>query len=442
MRCLFVVLLALFLVPAQARADQAWLVVSDIHLDPYAGGSAPSAYGSDTNWALWRSALTAMQRADPDPEVVIVAGDLLAHHFSELARAHHASAGAAAEETMRRVAAGLAAAFPRAQFAIALGNNDDPCGDYRTAPNTPYLKALARIWAPLVDRNGAAPGFARAFAAGGRYTAQLPVRSLRAVVLDDVYWSVLYRACGGTAGDPGAAALAWLGRTLAEMPKGTHAVVIAHIPAGVDAASTLFTHRLLVVPFLQGTDERAYVRDLAYYGKRIAFGIAGHVHRSDFRTLGAPTVIAPSISPIYDNDPAFLRLRVALDGTLHDYTLYAYDPQRAAWGSEFDFDAAYGARSVDAAAMHAAHARIANDPIARARWSSALVAGSPHAEVTAATWRTPWCAQTHAGDAFVRCAGLRQRLFVLPIVAGLLGIVVAASLVLIIVRLGGRRRAR
>ncbi len=430
------------MLPIQARADQAWLVVSDIHLDPYDAGPAPSAYGSDTNWALWRGALAAMQRVDPHPEVVIVAGDFLAHRFPDLARAHHALPSVAAEETMRRIAAGLAAAFPRAQFAIALGNNDDPCGDYRTAPNTPYLKALARIWAPLVDRGGAAPAFTRAFSSGGYYTAQLPVRSLRAVVLDDVYWSVIYRACGKTNGDQAAVELSWLDRTLAEMPSGTRAVVIAHIPAGVDAASTLFAHRLFVVPFLQAADDRAYVRELDRHGRRVAFALAGHVHRNDFRILGAPTIIAPSISPIYDNNPAFLRLRVAPDGALRDYTLYAYDAQRAVWGPEFDFDAAYGARSVDAAAMHAAHARIANDPIARARWSSALVAGSPHAEVTAATWRTPWCAQTHAGDAFVRCAGLRQRLFVLPIVAGLLGIVVAASLVLIIVRLGGRHRAR
>lgn len=430
----------LCLLPSRVLADQSWLVVSDIHLNPFDRSNAPSSYRSDSNWELWRSTLRAMQRADSHPALIVVAGDLLAHGFPALARANGAASDAAAEAAMQRIAQSLAQAFPQAQFLVTLGNNDDPCGDYRTAPGTPYLAALARIWSPLVDENGAAPGFARDFARDGAYSAELPVRSLRAVVLDDVYWSNEYHPCGRVAGNPGRAQLLDLEREVAALPRGMRALVLAHIPPGVDAVSTLFVHRLVVIPFMRADDESALRTALLGEHWRIAFALMGHVHRNDFRLFGGvPILIAPSVSPIYDNNPAFLRLSVASDGTLDDYTLYADDLRTGAWRPIFAFDQYGVGRHFDARTLTAAHARIGRDASARQAWIGAAADDAVGAEVNGATWRTPWCAQMLEGPSFARCAGLRGRLLVLPVIAALLLIVVVASLILIVVRLPVRR---
>jgi hypothetical protein len=430
------------LFPRAARADQSWLVVSDIHLNPFDKSSVPSSYGSDSNWALWQATLREMKRADPNPPLVIVSGDFLAHHFGALVGANGgADVTGAAERTMARIARSLGQTFPRAQFLIVLGNNDDPCGDYRTAPGSRYLAAVARTWAPLIDRNGAAPRFVRSFSNAGYYTAKLPVRGLQAVALDDIYWSAIYQPCGRVSGDPGQGELAWLDRTFASTPEGYRDVVVAHIPPGIDSSSTLLAERFAVIPFLSAADEGALLADLRSESARVAFAIVGHTHRGDFRVAGGvPVLIAPSVSPVYDNDPAFLRLRVTPDGTLRDYTLYSYDPNRAAWSAEFDFDSAYGVDTFDVASLEQAHARIGSDPATRRRWAAALVAGSPHQEVDASDWRAVWCAQVLTGRGYSACARLRRRLLILPIAATLLLIIVAASIALIVSRLTGWRR--
>src|SRR5579872_818973 len=135
MRGIFAVLLLLCLLPAAARADQRWLVVSDIHLNPYDTSPQPAPYHVDSNWALLRSALDRMHAVDPNPAVIVIAGDFLAHQWGDKVRAAgFASASDQAEKTMRRIAGAFGAKFPKAQFLVTLGNNDDPCGDYRTSP--------------------------------------------------------------------------------------------------------------------------------------------------------------------------------------------------------------------------------------------------------------------------------------------------------------------
>jgi hypothetical protein len=129
--------------PAGARADGRWLLVSDIHLDPFDRSALPATPGNDTNPALLRSAIAKMRAADTDPAVVVLAGDFLAHRFDDLAKrgAPHATEQATALNAMASIEREFAAAFPHARFLVALGNNDDPCGDYRVSYDSSYLRA-------------------------------------------------------------------------------------------------------------------------------------------------------------------------------------------------------------------------------------------------------------------------------------------------------------
>lgn len=327
LRSLAVLLLVLTaLLAAPAAQQQRWLLVSDIHLDPRNRGAAPSGFGHDTDPALFASAVRAMRAAVPDPRIVIVAGDVVAHRLPSSLHL----------PVERTVAHALGAAFPRSRFLMTLGNNDDPCGDYKIEPNSPYLRALAALWGPLIMRGGASPHFVREFARAGYYTASLPVRGERAVVLDSVLWSARYSdACDRRGDDPGRAELAWLDATLRETPAGTRNLVLMHVPPGIDAFSTKLRGGLRVVPFLKPADNAALLAALDDPRDRVTLAIAGHTHRLGLRQSDArdpsrdvPILVAPAISPIFGGAPSFVVLRVNGDGTVAGYDVYRFDGKR------------------------------------------------------------------------------------------------------------------
>jgi predicted phosphodiesterase len=422
MHLLFAVLLAL---------TQPWLVVSDLHVEPFDRSPQPASYGSDTNWALFDATVAQMRRVEPNPKVVVIPGDFLAHHFR--------AGVSAAEAEMQRIERSFAKAFPRAQFLITLGNNDDPCGDYSTAPNTPYASTIARIWAPLVNRNGAAPDFARKFARAQYYSARLPFARGQAVVLDDVYWSIVYHPCGRVLGNPGAEQLAWLSRTLARTQL-LRSVIVMHIPPGIDEISTLAARRFIVVPYWQSGVEAQLESVLVSNVQRVPFVIAGHMHQNEFRIAGGvPVLVAPSISPVYRNNPAFLKLDVREDGTLGDYAQYAYDTDSDRWMQVLDFDKAFRVGAFTADSLRTIHERLANDPSLRQTWSSAMVGGSRDIRADSNTWRAFWCAQTSVGSAYAACAGDQRRTAAIPIAAALLAAIVLLALVALGLRLATQR---
>jgi len=396
-----------------AAAEQTWLVASDLHVDPFARSPRPALFGSDANEALYRSALAQMKREVPDPAVVLLPGDFLAHDFPALAREAGSTPEAATLATMRAIAADFARAYPSAQIAIALGNNDSPCGDYSSDNGSAYARALAAIWKPLVDRNGAAPDFEQTFSSGGYYAARLPLNGLRLVTLDTVIYSQEYRGdCG--AGGAGAQQLAWLQATLRATPPGVKNVVMMHVPFGYDAVTTEALHGFVAWPFLRwGAGE--LVATLGDPANQIALGIAGHEHRFDFRLAGdVPYLILGSISPVYHNNPAFYALHVDSGGTLRDVDTYVFDEWTQAWEPARSFDQKWAVTQIDASSLRRIHRRLAADRQARAAWNAQADAWPSNPAIawsqwTRGSWRTAWCAQTALGDAFVPCAGLVWR---------------------------------
>jgi sphingomyelin phosphodiesterase acid-like 3 len=377
-----------------------WLVASDLHVEPADANSAISYYGADSNWALFDSAVSAMRREEPHPAVVVLSGDFLAHHFPRNL--------AVAEATMTRIVRAFDAAFPNAQFLIVPGNNDDPCGDYRATPGDPYFRYIAHLWAPLVNRHGAAPDFERSFGRTGRYTARLP-GGVRAIALDSVSWSIVYRPCSGA--ESGAQPeLQWFEQTMRGLPSNSRAIVFLHIPPGVDAHSTLVTHRLLLVPFWAAGDAERFAHVLSTRARNVAFVLAGHLHADDFRIVGGlPMLIAPSISPVYGSNPAFLRLDVQADGTLRDYTIVDFDEDAQRWETDGTFDGLYGVTSFTAGQLTRLHDRIATDARVRAVWGRTIMSGSGNREIDSGTWRSYWCAQTALPSAYPACAQITSR---------------------------------
>jgi len=415
-----------------ALVVQHWLIVNDIHLDPFS--KADVVYGSDTTSLLWRSAVRAMRAEVPDARVILLGGDMLAHHFSADAAAANKAPVANALATVRTIAGDLDAAFPKAQFLVALGNNDDPCGDYRSETGGTYQARLAQIWAPLVNRHGNAPDFVAQFSRGGYYAARLPVRSERALVLNSVFWSILYSGgCYSRARDPGGSELSWLQRELDQLPAGATAMILMHIPPGYDPRGTEVVHRAVAVPFLTTSSNGALLRMLTARASVLRFIAGAHTHRYDFRVAGGvPMLIASSVSPVYLNNPAFFVLDVREDGTLADVHPYVYDRATAAWLSEPTFDAMYGIRGITAGTLTAVAARIRSDANARATWRMAFDAWARKDGGMTAAWLPYACAQTELDGGYAACAGTanRTRVLVLVTVGLLICVIVGASLLL------------
>ena len=382
--------------PAPAAAP--WIIVSDIHLNPADRSAVPVPQGRDTNGALLASAVAEMQRVDPQAPVVVITGDFLAHRFD------YAKAGA----TMSGLARLFDRAFPKAQFVITLGNEDAGCADYGFALNSAFARSVVAAWTPLVDRNGAAPSFARTFASEGFYVAKLPIARTEAVVLDDVFWSPFYHACGGNGTQDGAA------RTLdglrSALSSGAeHRWVIAHIPPGIDAyASMQVGHGFLAVPYLRAEPAAEFLRLLQEPAGDVSLALVAHSHRFAYRIAGAndgrpiPILLVPAISPIYKNAPAFLTVDVAGSGVVRAAEVHAMLDGR--W-QDIGGTRSLGLTEFSGEQLVRLQERLAGDPAARAAFARLYGTGATP-EINERNWRSYWCtAVEFTPDDFRRCTG-------------------------------------
>jgi sphingomyelin phosphodiesterase acid-like 3 len=425
--------------PALAR----WILLSDIHFTPYAdarlvdalvaapasrwrdilrrGGAAPSRYGEDTNFALLESALDEMHRVEPDPPVVVIAGDFLAHEFPEtFAKLEPGQPPAAfdafVDKTISFLALEANARFPHAHFVVTIGNNDGYCGDYRSTPNSAFFAHFAEAWGPLVDRGGAAPGFPQTFSTGGYYAAQLPGDG-RIVSLNSVFWSLAYQnACGNAADDPGAAELRWLDGVAAGRA-GRYRWVLAHIPPAMDAYDSMQTH--VPVSFLRDLDTTELLDALTGPALRPSAIILGHTHHPSFPVFGTgagavPGIVLGSISPVQGNNPSFTTAEVdARNGTIRDLSAYALllGGASPAWTKEYDFQRLYGVAALDAPSLLRVHDEVGANPLMRAAFAAYYTSFSLLGGIDPATWRWYWCADAQfAAAGYAACAAGNQTL--------------------------------
>lgn len=345
---------------AQSK-DESVLILSDIHFNPFdddaliakLAGIPATQWGTvfatdgrsamegrdDTNYPLLMSTIAAMQKAVPEPKLVVITGDFLAHDFRP--RFDKTSAGTVVsyedfvDKTIAFLALQLGAAFPHAQFAPVVGNNDSYCGDYMTSKNTPFLAHMAQAWAPLVNRNGATTTFRETFPGMGHYVADVPGTSLRLVIVNSVFWSRKFapfkNECGASGEHPGADELAWLEQELAQSA-GKQSWILTHIPPGMDAYSSASKDKA-VISYGEAA-EKGILALLEKDAERIPLFLAGHTHMGAFRVQhedasakDVPILVSPAISPLFGNDPAFRVATLSTStGRITDFTEYAFQP--------------------------------------------------------------------------------------------------------------------
>jgi sphingomyelin phosphodiesterase acid-like 3 len=380
----------------------------DWHADDFAFQKDLSPLGQDSDYPLMASALRAAHDAAPDAKAVFVTGDMLAHSFHDQFAACYPGASAVqfarfAGSTLQFVSLQIAATFPGAQILPLLGNDDSDEGDYGM-PSAGFLTAAATTWQPMVQRDlhGRRADFA-AFAQGGYYAAPLAGwKHLRVIALNSVLWSAKFTNGAGTLTAPGDAELQWLqGQLLAADAAKDKVVLLGHIPPGLDAYATRQARGTRIISFYRdcgelGSGKGSGCVDYAHavpammqrFHATIVMAVFGHTHQNEFRVVGSgaaaiPMKIVPSISPIFQNNPAFLV--VDADSGFRWTDFHAWNLLLSAgqhgWQREFDFDREYGQHAWDAASLLAVETRLRSDDALRKRFFLEMSSGNPQVAV-------------------------------------------------------------
>ena len=369
---------------AAAPATVPALMLSDVHLDPFADPakvaklnaapasewpailSAPASpsqtqdfaalakscptRGVDTPYILWQSSLAAIHANATQAKFVTISGDLLAHSFDckykkLLPTATPADYVAFTEKTVRTIVSTLRVALPGVPLYVGMGNNDSGCTDYALdATQDAFLAAVSKVIAEALPADLSANDRAAAerdFSAGGNYSVPLAaVPHTRLLVLDDLFLSGKYATCGGKPDPtPAIAQLAWLAEQLSLARQHNERVwVMGHIPPGVDLYATArkFTNVCAGAAPQMFLANESLPNLLAQNADVVRLAIFGHTHADEMRllvpdhsarisaiaALGVPLKVVPSITPVNGNRPTFTLASVnPATASLTDYTV-------------------------------------------------------------------------------------------------------------------------
>lgn len=418
-----------------SRGQGAFLMLSDIHFDPFADpalpkklaaapseewegifsaskGEEPCGYGEDTHHALFRSTLRAAASAGPY-DYVLVAGDYLSHDFKHdfektvepIRDGLDSKYQNFIVKTVQYVTGEIQKSFPGIPVFFALGNNDSAHGaNNAVRPYDALLTALSGSWRVTSGDAGAA----KSFSENGWYVVPHPtLKDHEIAVLDDIYWYYKYTGYGDLDGaDRGPWELKWLEGVLRDArTEGKKVTLLTHMPPGIHSrnASQHPDRDKLQKTFYVQQYLWPYLNLLASYRDVVDGEYCGHTHLDDFRVpvdrSGKPVFFAhviPSVSPVDYSSPAF---QVALydrkDGTVRDMATYTVsDLKKPEWGLEYSFRDAYGYDAYNKENLLALAGAIKEQGDIRAKYVRYCVGGSPGGPCRLGNWRFYACAHT------------------------------------------------
>lgn len=342
-------LLVWFALPSRGQPAPVFLILSDLHLNPFEKGGLPKR-GQDSSAQLVESALDEARRQCPQPQFILVTGDLLAHRWEELYAEHKPRPGfdEFTVQTVADIASEIQERWPDTPVLTVPGNDDSFDGNYQVRPGGPFLKRFSEIWAPL---SGSPLLVRETLAEGGYSSLPMPGRPDRQLIgLNTVFFSA-----NRVGVDDGSRELQWLDEELTRAASSGKRVWLAmHIPPGLDNYYTARAFEagcpdpleLWRPEYLAG-----FLQVLERHSGLVEVAFAGHTHRDDFRLIlpDVPCKIVPAVSPVYGNNPAFLVYRVDLT----NYQAYYLDLDNPTWKLEYDFHETYGLPTLDIARLEA-----------------------------------------------------------------------------------------
>ena len=402
------------------------LVITDFHLNPFHAlskaefeelAATPASQwqaviarmrqpivplGSDSNFSLLNSALTAAAEQTERPAFILFAGDFMAHdwqsRYNALARQSIADNPQAYREFTLKVLQFIAGEFqnrfPDTPILPTLGNDDAFCQDYWIQPGGAFLDQFAKVWRPLLGSTVDPAAFEQSFSSLGCYVADLPgLENHRLIALNSVLLSKSYcssyhapghddcSTCTNPGAAPGTAALTWLEQALSTSSKENKSVwLLMHVPPGIDSyTEDKDDGKSLAASLWEPKFLDRYLELIHEYRSILRISFAGHTHMDDFRiahVAGAPILlhkIVPSVSPVFGNNPAFQVYQVDRNsGAITDWQTHSLDlshpgtsvAQRT-WTKEYGARQAYHLPAINADAASALFQRIRSNSNAK-----------------------------------------------------------------------------
>ncbi len=424
-----------------------FLLMTDIHFDPFAepslvpeldrnpvskwpeifktAGMSIQPYGQDSGYALTTSALGAAAAQGMTYDYVLYTGDYLSHGFNanyrRLAGPSPQGLASFAVKTAQFGFHLLSGTFTEIPIFGVMGNTDSVCGDYEIAPNSAFIHGIAGQWAQL---SGQPERFSQ-FRTGGFYKAAHPtVADQDLIVLNNIFWTPRYKdTCNADGGDPGSAMMSWLDWQLYQTRQaGRKAQILMHVPPGINAYST--THRsgaceARVSSFWRDPYADDFLALMRKYAGTVDYTFSGHTHMDSFTVIrdsdGTPLIaseIAPSVSPIFGNNPAFTAfLYDRQTGAVKDSaTFYLSNLEAAAkgaepeWRLEYVYSKTYSTKDLSPASRADVAERISNDAPLRQQFSALYAVKAEKKQVDPSNWKAFSCAQTATSrEAYTAC---------------------------------------
>jgi len=332
----------------QRNAEDQFISIADIHFDPLSGCKTSiracpllaklraadyqqwdaifEQFGpkkvakltGDTNYPLLKSLLIKLQEINNSehPQFGIIPGDFLAHdfRFRFLVYAKDFSSAdyrAFVKKTLQYLTYKIRLALPDIDLYPAIGNNDSYTGDYSVIPNGSFLEDAANIWSQLILNKENRESFLHDFPEDGYYSITVPNNQFqRIIVLNTVLFSAKLSSSKMTA--VANQELVWLQRQLiltANLKQ--RALLVFHIPVGIDMYSTWKGHFGTIVEYWQDSYSKLFQSEVKDFSAQISAILPAHIHIDSFRFVSlrkidnVPIIFTPAVSPIFGNAPSF-----------------------------------------------------------------------------------------------------------------------------------------
>ena len=418
--------------------DARFLIVSDLHFNPMAdpalvsdlAAADPSqwdaildrttpdtlsAYGSDTNWWLLKSALEQFPVTVAHPALIMVTGDLLAHDFPATFRsATHDSDQQHYRtfvlKTVEFLAMQLQRRYPGIRIFMTPGNNDNDCGDYTIEANGTFLNDTSPVARELAAGDDQ---FVSAWKSLGSFNVPHPgLSGVRIISFNSIFLSNKYRAldssqgCAPVSSTAASDVLAWLEQNLAAAAQTNQKVwLMLHIPPGIDGYASSMKYQShppmgaapsfeacgrAIVPMWAPAWTAQFDALLAKYHGTVVAGFAGHTHSDDFRLIGDAgtdrefVLINPAISPIYKQNPGFRVVTYRGDGSVTDQATYyltnltsASSKTKGRWRREYTFKKKWKTRQLNSASLGNVYGKVVASEKVRGEWLKLYAVSGP-----------------------------------------------------------------
>jgi Calcineurin-like phosphoesterase len=311
------------------------LVVSDIHYCGTAGGQTD---GSDTTTELLQYTLSAMHAAVPNPSLILIPGDLVAHTDG-------CPGGTPDRKLLFNKALNqITTSFRDVPVIIALGNNDTEKDDYQQTPQ--FLQDTASSVCDKLVAKAEQTDCDSSYRTTGSYSSLFGLRLVDGKVSKLGIVSVNTVPLSAKSPDNH-----WKIPDAPFLDKPTIPIIIlGHIPPGQDLHKN--------EPFY-GKEGKDFTTWLKEHSSRISFALFGHTHRNELHEVAWEVdsklsiaqsaahekmlmLIAPSVSPVYHNNPGFLALTLNREMQIIDVKTYFLSLPRLKRLENGDPDLAWG----------------------------------------------------------------------------------------------------